>query len=254
MPSRKLFVANWKMNPVSHDEARKLFLASRKVSDKFTKVEVVLCPPAVFLGRLGDLARKSKRLSLGAQDVFWESEGSFTGELSPIMFQDLGARYAIVGHSERRALGETDEVVNRKILACLRAGLQTILCVGEKIRDSEAEYLGFVRGQLQVALNKVLRTDLPSLVIAYEPVWAIGKNSSGAITSRDLHVMSIFLRKTLSEIYDRASAEQVRLLYGGSVSPENVAALVSEGEVDGLLVGRESRKPESLPAIFEALS
>ncbi len=251
--SKTLVVANWKMNPETSALAREVFIETQKIAKNLKNSKVVVCPPYIYLQDLETL--KDKNIKLGAQDVFSEQSGAFTGEISPKMLKLEGEEYVIIGHSERRELGETDLMIANKVLASLKIGLETILCVGEKERDSHGDYLNFLRQQIINSLNKVSKRYLKKLIIAYEPVWAIGKSEDEALKATDLHETSIFIKKVLSEIYGQELAMSVRILYGGSVNHKNAKELVTLGEVQGLLVGRESlntKKFENLLLSLEA--
>jgi triosephosphate isomerase len=232
-----LVVANWKMNPETAEEAKEIFNGTQKIANDLKNVKVVICPPYIYLQNLEKLVEAVK---LGAQDVFCEQAGPFTGEISPKMLKREGEEYVIIGHSERRELGETDEVVSKKALASLKTGLKVILCVGENSRDSHGDYLNLLRSQITNSLSKISRRYLKKLTIAYEPVWAIGKSEDEALKPRDLHETSIFIKKVLSEIYGQKTGMEVPILYGGSVNHNNAKDLLILGEVQGLLVGHES--------------
>lgn len=239
---KQLIVGNWKMNPWKMDDARKIFDGVKKDAGKLAHVQTVICPPFIFLS---DLSKKvlGHRLSLGAQDVFFEMEGAYTGEISPLMLSSVGVKYVIIGHSERRAMGEGDETINKKILTALKMGLVVILCVGEKERDAGSEYFQFIKCQIETGLAKIPKRMLANLVIAYEPIWAIGAKATGVATPADLLEMTIFIRKTISDMFDRTSANSISVLYGGSVDEKNSEAFLKEGGADGLLVGRASLDP-----------
>ena len=236
--NKVLVVANWKMNPETTEKAKEIFKEA-KVSSKFLKnIKVVVCPPFIYLS---DLEKNNdSEVILGAQDMFWEKAGSFTGEISPIMLKKEGENYVIIGHSERRDLGETDEMIAKKVISAVKADLSPILCVGEKERDIHGEYLHFLRKQIISSLGKLPKRFLPKLVIAYEPIWAIGKSEEEAIKPTDLHEMTIFIKKILVEIYGQAVGVIVPILYGGSVNHNNAKDIIVHGQVQGLLVGRES--------------
>ena len=246
----KLVVANWKMNPKSLTEADEIFNGIKGTAGKMRGVHTVIAPPYVYLGELAD-GYKGKNLSFGAQDVSYELKGSFTGEISIPMLRDSGATYAIVGHSERRALGESNELIHKKVAASLEAKFKTILCIGEQERDPGAEYLAFLKEQLTSALTGIPQSQLSSMIIAYEPVWAIGKSDLEAAKPRDVHEMVIYIRKILVELYDNKVAMKIPVLYGGSVEPENAEALLREGEVNGFLVGHASLDPGEFNAILK---
>lgn len=247
---KQLIIGNWKMNPGKIDDARKIFDGVKKEAGKLTHVETVMCPPFIFLS---DLSKKvsGHRCVLGAQDVFYETEGAFTGEVSLPMLSSLGIKYVIVGHSERRAMGEADDAVNKKILATLKMGFSVVLCVGEKERDETGEHFHFIKNQIETALSKVQKRLLANVIIAYEPVWAIGTKATGADTPADFVEITIFIRKTLSDMFGRNSANTISILYGGSVNEKNAESFLKEGEADGLLVGRASLDAEKFITILK---
>jgi triosephosphate isomerase len=244
-----IVVANWKMNPESIDEAKKIFLNTRSGAVKAKETEVVVCPPFIYLPTLQKIARG---ISLGVQDLFWEESGSFTGEISPAQAYGAGARYAIVGHSERRAMGETDEQVNKKIKTALLNGFQVVVCVGERERDTHGKYLHSLSLQIQTSLGKIQKKYLSSIIIAYEPVWTIGKANFQALSGALIEETALFIRKVLSDMYGHSEAMKFSILYGGSVSPKNAADIIKEGNVQGLLVGRQSLE-ESFTDIISAV-
>ncbi|MEK7170436.1 MAG: triose-phosphate isomerase, partial [Patescibacteria group bacterium] len=235
---KKIIVANWKMNPPSAAEARVLFAKERRGGARLERVETVICPPFPYLGLFAHA--RTGRVSLGAQDVFWLNSARATGEVSPEILADLDVSFVIVGHSERRALGETDERVAQKAKAALAEGLAPIVCIGEKERDEDGKYFGILKNQIKSSLAGLRRADFRECVIAYEPLWAIGKSAREAMTPRDIRETSIFIRKVLADMYDATTAEQPALLYGGSAEASNTAAILSEGGVAGLLVGHAS--------------
>lgn len=235
---KKLIIGNWKMYPKTVKEAREKFTAIRKVAASLRDVQTVICPPFLYLGDMKKIVT-GHRCVLGAQDTWIEQEGAYTGEVSPAQLLSVGATYVIVGHSERRALGETDELVNKKVLAALKAGMIVVLCVGEHTRDLDGEYLKYIEAQLTKNLHGVAKKDLKNLVIAYEPIWAIGKNALRAASPDDALEVSIFIKRTLSDLYGKGS-ETVQILYGGSVDAKNANDFLAKSNVHGLLVGRAS--------------
>ena len=235
---KKLIIGNWKMYPKSVKEARDTFTAIRKVSATLRDVQTVVCPPALYLGDLKKLIT-GHRAVLGAQNSWLENEGAYTGEISPAQLASMGVLYTIIGHSERRAIGETDELINKKVIGGLKAGLTVVLCVGERVRDMDGEYLKFIQAQLVADLAGVTKKDLAKLVIAYEPIWAIGKNALRAASPEDALEVSIFIKRTLADLYGK-SGEAVLILYGGSVDAKNSAEFLAKSNIDGLLVGRAS--------------
>ncbi len=248
---KRLIIANWKMNPATLREARELLVRTKRAARGLTTATVVVCPPVLFLT---DLASRleSKTIALGAQDASWETDpGPWTGAVSPGMIGYAGARYVILGHSERRAMGESNDDVRRKLKASLAAGLRVVLCVGERERDPQGFYLEVLKQQLTIALKGAPKTVLRQLFLAYEPVWAISNFNRGADTPDDFLHQAIFLRKILSGLFNREFAQQVPILYGGSADAKNAMGFLTEGQADGLLVGRASLTPETF---FPALS
>jgi triosephosphate isomerase (TIM) len=245
-----LIVANWKMNPETIEKAKEIFLGIKKTANNLKNTKVVICSPFVYLSDLEKLA--DAKLILGAQDMFWEESGSFTGEISAGMLKKES--YVILGHSERRDLGETDEMVSKKIISAIKADLKPILCVGEKERDVHGDYLLFLQKQIINSLNKLPKRFLEKLIIAYEPIWAIGKSGEEAMKPTDIHETSLFIKKVLAEIYEPKIALTVPIIYGGSVSYKNAKDIITLGEVQGLLVGHESLKIESFSDLLKNVS
>ncbi len=228
-----LLAGNWKMHKTI-GEAVTLTEAVLRAIGEATGREVVICPPYTALHALSSLLQETP-IRLGAQDVFYETQGAYTGAISPLMLKDLGCVYVIVGHSERRQLfGETDTVINRKLRAAVAAGLQPILCVGETKPERDAGRAEeVVVGQLRGCLADVSLT--AELVVAYEPVWAIGTGETA--TAADAQAMHATIRHTLAELGGAAIADAIRIQYGGSVKPENVDELMAQPDIDGALVG-----------------
>lgn len=248
--AKKIVIANWKLNPVDIKEAVKLFSDTKRIASKFSKINVVVAPPAVYLSKF---SVNKGNLFLGSQDAFWEKEGAFTGEVSSFLLSNLGVKYSILGHSERRSLGESDEVVRKKVRSSLDNFIFPIVCVGERERDSHGKYLDELRQQIKNSLGKIQKKDLSRIIIAYEPVWAIGKSSRDAINPEKLHEMVIFIRKILTDLFGRESAEQTTIIYGGSVDPTNAKDLCQKGEVSGFLVGGASLNPERFAGIIKSI-
>ena len=251
---RKPFVAgNWKMNTdiqSSVDLAQALGAGSGEEL-ACGRVTVAVCPPSVYLRAVGQ-ALGSSSIALGAQNMYSEPQGAFTGEISASMLKDVGCIYVLCGHSERRhVFGETDEMINKKLHAALAGGLLPILCVGELIEERQADQTEAVVGrQLQQGLAGVDRARMEAVTVAYEPVWAIGTGLTATPQqAQDVHA---FIRRTLAHMYDASLAEQIRIQYGGSAKPSNAAELMSEADVDGLLVGGASLKAEDFLAIIAA--
>jgi triosephosphate isomerase len=248
--ARRLVVGNWKMNPQGISMARRLVTEIKGGMKRAGNVEVVLAPPFVYLGEAKAVQSGSKLFSIGAQDVHWEKLGAKTGEISIPMLKNFGVTHVILGHSERRALGENDEDVNRKALATIKAGLTAVVCVGEQKRDSGAEYFSFVENQVRKACAGISKAKLEGLVVAYEPIWAIGTGNNA--TPEDAHEMKLFIQKILADLHGRNFGSKVRILYGGSVNARNAKELVENGTIDGFLVGGASLKADEFLAIIKA--
>lgn len=248
---RKPCVAgNWKMHRTV-SEAVTLVREMLPGLDAIQEVDNLICPPFTALDRLASLLAGSK-VSLGAQNLYWEDEGAFTGEVSPLMLAELVA-YVIIGHSERRAyFQDTDQAVNKKVKAALAAGLRPILCVGETLEENEAGRTGeVVKRQLKAALDGVVEDDLKEMIIAYEPVWAIGTGKAATPEGAN-QVIKAYIRDELAEIYSASMAEETRILYGGSVKPGNARDFFQQPDIDGALVGGASLKAKDFIQITEA--
>jgi len=250
--NKKLIIGNWKMNPQSIAEAKKTFVQFKSEKHNTKNITTVICPPFVYLNELKRMYMGSK-IFFGAQDVFWKSEGSFTGEISVGMVTNLGARFVILGHSERRALGENNQMVSQKAKIALKEDLHTVICVGEPDRDDHGRYISFIEEQIHESLKGISKNSVKKLVIAYEPIWAIGKGKH-PMNPHELHQMSLFIRKTLINIYGKKIGVEIPILYGGSVDSKNACELVYEGEVQGLLVGRASLNPHEFSKIINAVA
>ncbi|KKQ81679.1 MAG: Triosephosphate isomerase [Parcubacteria group bacterium GW2011_GWF2_38_76] len=242
------------MNPASLKEAI-LLVSSIKKGKAADKNEIVLCPPSVYLSDVVKILSSGKHgIKIGAQDCFYEEKGAFTGEVSPIMFKTVGAKYVIIGHSERRALGETNESINKKIKLSFKKGIKVILCVGESERDETGQYFRFIETQIKSALLGINKSYFKDLIIAYEPIWAIGKNAQKSCDPKDIKEMSLFIKKVLAEISSREIGLKATVIYGGSVDVKNATQIVSEGEVDGLLIGRASLDAKKFLGIINSVS
>ncbi len=250
---KKILVANWKMNPSSLEEATNLIGEIKEKLAGVKGVDMVVCPPFIFLNEVGALLKGQKKIKLGSQDVFGGEGTSFTGEVSVDMIKNAGAEYAIIGHSERREMYETLQIVSEKIIFSLKGGLKVILCVGEEARDEHGEFYNYVKDELEMALAKLNKKNLSKLIIAYEPTWAIGKKENEILSPENLHEMVIFVRKVLTDKFGE-DGRLVPILYGGSVSKNNAQEIISKGNIDGLLVGRESLKPANFAEVAEMLS
>lgn len=249
---KKIIVGNWKMNPLSQKEASEILSSLKRFTKNFKKTEVVICLPFVYLPSASK-NQKSSPIKIGSQNVHWEEKGAFTGEVSPIMLKDLGVSHVILGHSERRIAGETDETINNKLIAVLKNKMTPILCIGESERDEDGKFFEFLKTQLKIAFSKIKKSDLSNIIIAYEPVWAIGKSEDEYMKGEELHQMTIFIRKVLSEIYNKKDAWEPRIIYGGSVTSFNVEDIVFQGQVDGILPGRASLNPIEMKKILQIM-
>ena len=250
----KIIVANWKMNPQTSKEAEQILVSYLKLvkggRGKVKSSEIVICPPFVYLNSFRKKLQppNSKlQIKLGAQDVLWEEEGAFTGEVSVKMISDLGCSHVIIGHSERRRyLNETDEMINKKVPVALKAGLKIILCVGEHHRENIHEIPKVVEEQVAAALNGVQKSHVGKIIIAYEPVWAIGTGTPD--TPEGAMMAAVLIRKTAMNILGLA-AKNLPVLYGGSVSALNVEKFISHDGIDGVLIGGASLDPEEFAKI-----
>ncbi len=244
----KIIIANWKQNPQKASEAKKIVVGVKKLSRKL-KASVVICPPAPFLS----LFTPSGGIYIGAQDVSTEKEGAHTGEVSVSQLRSVGVTHVIVGHSERREMGETSEVIAKKTLAILKAKMTPIVCIGEKERHEDASHWGVISREIHASLAGIPRALASRMIIAYEPIWAIGSASKGAMKPEDVGESAIFIKKVVSEIYGTAAGSKIRVIYGGSVDDSNAGEIGKASGVSGFLVGRQSLKPKSFIKIAEAL-
>lgn len=245
--SNPLIVGNWKLNPVVQTEAVELAAEVVKKTKRLEQAHVAIAPSYPYLI---PVAKKTSAGSVGlaAQDVSLASKGAFTGEVSVLQLKDIGCEFVILGHSERRAAGEQNESVCAKALLVLKHRLTPIVCVGEKTRDEKGDYLQFVEAQLTSLATELTALQIKKIVIAYEPIWAIGTGQTATV--EDVKEMQIFIESVLVKLYDRPTAKAVRLLYGGSVKPHNAAALQAGGGMNGFLVGGASLKAEDFAEII----
>lgn len=260
-----LIVANWKCNPLTFLEVKSFFNNFNKEIRNVKKSDIVVCPPFIYLDKLGAsaFAKGLGGLAFGSQDCFWEEEGAFTGEISAPMLKNLGIKYVIVGHSERRRyFGETDETVNKKLKAVIKADLKPILCIGETDKERKK---GITNQVIQRQLVKGLKdiqnfsvvqrgyrrgSAAMALAIAYEPVWAIGTGNPCLI--EDAKKTFLFIQKILEDIYSKKIAKSIRILYGGSVNSKNAAGYIKEAGMQGLLVGGASLDPKEFVEIIKS--
>ena len=241
MARRKIIAGNWKMN-MTPSEAVKL-CAQLKDLVKTDDADVVYCVPAIDIIPVVE-AVKGTNVAVGAENMYFEDKGAFTGEISASMLVDAGVKYVIIGHSERREyFNETDELLNKKVKKAIEAGLTPILCCGETLEQREKGItLDWIRMQIKLDLNGVAATDVANMVIAYEPIWAIGTGKTA--TADQAQEVCCAIRKCIEEMYDAATAEKVRIQYGGSVKGENAAEIFGKPDIDGGLVGGASLKED----------
>jgi len=252
MPRTKIVAGNWKMN-LDRAKAKELTAAVAARRGEAAAVELVLCPPALYVETVGaTLAGVKSNVGLGAQNMHDKASGAFTGEVAPPMLVDLGCQYVILGHSERRTLfGETDAAVNVKTKAALAAGLVPIVCVGETLEEREAgKTAAVVTGQVQGSLAGLSAAELEKVVVAYEPVWAIGTGK--VATPEQAQEVHALIRRLLAGLSSPEVAARVRIQYGGSVKPDNAADLARQPDIDGALVGGASLKADDFLGIAKA--
>ena len=248
---KPIIAGNWKM----HKTIAEAVAFVKEVKDHLPSSELVdsvVCAPALFLDRLVS-ETKGTRLQVGAQTMHFEDSGAFTGEISPLALKDLGVQYVIIGHSERREMfAETDESVNKKVHAAFKHGLIPIVCVGESLEQREAgETKSVVGEQVKKALDGLTAEQVEQVVIAYEPIWAIGTGRTSS--AEDANEVCAFIRATVAELFNEEVAKKIRLQYGGSVKPSNIKDFMNQPEIDGALVGGASLDPQSYLQLLEAV-
>ena len=244
-----LLAGNWKMHKTIREAVDLVQGMEQQLNNELSR-EVLVCPPFTALSEVHK-ALEGSRIKLGAQDLYWEEKGAFTGEISPLMLKDAGCQYVIIGHSERRHLfKETNRETNLKVKAALAYGLAPILCVGETLEEREAGLTREVVGlQLREGLKELTGSEITPLVIAYEPVWAIGTGKTD--TPGEANLTCGYLRELLGELFGYDTAQKIRILYGGSVKPENIDGFMQETEIDGALVGGAGLNVESFTRIVK---
>lgn len=250
----KLIIGNLKMNILTPVERDRYFESFKTVlkQKNFSRSHIVLCPPVLHMETFAKKI-KHKSVSFGAQNIFWEDRGSFTGEVSSLMVKNFGGEFVIVGHSERRKyFGETDAIINGKMQAALKANVVPVLCVGESQEQHQQGKTGSVIiGQLEHAFAEVPLAKLSKVVIAYEPIWAVGTDL--VPTEHDILVVKILIKKFLTDHFGASVAEKIKILYGGSVNAKTVQQVCNQPEMDGVLVGRESLIPVEFLKIAEII-
>jgi triosephosphate isomerase len=247
---KKIVAANWKMNMTQAEASAFVATFLVEIGDA-TDVEIVLVPPFTAIAAVNTALEQVQHVKVGAQNMHWERAGAFTGEISPAMLRDLFVRYVVLGHSERRTLfGETDEIVNRKVRAAHEAMLRPIVCVGETLEQRErGDVEKILATQLKGSLAGLGAKELYETVIAYEPVWAIGTGQTA--TAEQAQEAHAFVRRVLAELSDDATADKIRIQYGGSVKPDNARILMTQPDIDGALVGGASLDPRSFAQILQ---
>lgn len=246
---KSIIAGNWKMNKMI-PEAIELVNGLRRNLYDVEDVDIVVCPPFSALGEVAELIAESN-IDLGGQDLYWEEKGAFTGEVSGPMLKDVGCKFVIVGHSERRQyFGETNETVNKKAKAALKSGLRPIICVGERLEEREkGKTFDVLKDHITNGLRDITQEQIENCVIAYEPVWAIGTGKNA--TPQQAEEAHKFIRGLLGNIYSQGAASLIRIQYGGSVTPENITSLMENPDVDGALVGGASLKIDSFTDIIK---
>lgn len=245
---KKIIAGNWKMNN-DLNESQSLVSGIISGLGNDDKCEVIVCPPFTSLNEVHSLVKDSP-VRLGAQNMFFEESGAYTGEISASMLISVGCEYVILGHSERRTIfGESDELINKKIKTAIESGLKVIFCVGETLAQREEEETdAIVKNQIINGLQNITSENLKTITIAYEPIWAIGTGKTASpAQAQEVHA---FIRNLIKEIYSKESAENLIIQYGGSVKPDNAASLLSQPDIDGALVGGACLKPASFLSII----
>lgn len=246
---KPIIAGNWKLNNTSKEAVELVTLLKRELSD-IKDVDIVVCPVFTVLAEVSDTLYETN-IEVGAQNLYWEDSGAFTGEISAPMIKDAGAAYVIIGHSERRQyFGETNETVNKKIKAALKHGLIPIVCVGEVLAEREAnKTFDVIKNQCDGSFAEISKDDFEKLVIAYEPVWAIGTGKTA--TPDQAQEVHQFIRQWIQKKYGDKTASGLRIQYGGSVKAENIAELMAKPDIDGALVGGASLKADSFSKIVK---
>jgi len=248
---KPIILANWKMNPVTTNEAENLFKEVEKSLEDSKKAEVIICPPFIYLPLFQN---KKSNIKLGSQDCFWDPStggGAFTGEISVLMLKNLNCQYVIIGHSERRQfLNEHNHLINKKVKAVLDKKLIPILCLGEN-KDEKGKIQTILKKQLEAGLKGIKKDNIEKVILAYEPVWAIGTGQACSLD--EAKIARIFLKKILSQKYSRSIAEKIMILYGGSVDSSNAQDFIKEAGFQGVLVGSASLNPQEFIKLISSI-
>jgi triosephosphate isomerase len=246
-------IGNWKENPSTIKDALALVSSITKKYKAREGLTVAVAPPFVYLTEAAKKIGPKKinqTIFLAAQNLSTEPMGAFTGEVSAMQLRSIGTEFVIIGHSERRAMGETDEMILKKVQQALKSKLTPVVCIGEKERDTQGSFFTFVEKQVKAIASVITAADIKKIVIAYEPIWAIGTGKTA--TPADVKEMQLFLFTILTKLYDKPTAAKVKIIYGGSVKPDNAKALHAEGGMDGFLVGGASLKADDFIKIINA--
>lgn len=248
----KFIVANWKMHPLTFRKARHLIQGVKKNAYRTKKVKIIICPPFVYLSFVKQLVAKTE-INLGAQDLFWEKQGAFTGAISGAMLKDVGCNYVIVGHSERRIIfGDTNKIVNNKIKSALQYNLIPIVCVGEnKAERKSGRTFSVLKKELEEGLKGISEKDIKKIFIAYEPIWAVGAKKP--CDSNDILKVVSFIKKIIAYLYNEQISQKIKILYGGSVNSRNAESIISKTQVNGLLIGRSSLSLNQFNSLIKSL-
>jgi triosephosphate isomerase len=246
-----IIVANWKAYVEDPKAAKKLSALAKRLAGQ-TKVKIILAPSAPQLGLLAHTNRS--KVQFAAQNISEITGGAATGEVTAQIVAGMGAEYVIIGHSERRSRGETDGLISAKVQHALAQGLTPIVCVGESERDPEAKYLSFVRAQIAAVFEPLSQKERMQIIVAYEPVWAIGKTAAESIMPNDLTEMVLYIRKVLSDYLPHKGPAHIPVLYGGSAEPENARSLAGGSGIDGFIVGHACVDPVMFAALVKAVS
>lgn len=251
---KRIIIANWKMNPYTLAEAKELFNLVKKEIKRAENIDLIIAPPVIWLGQLK--TSEGDNIKLAAQNMHWEEKGAFTGEISAEMIKEAGAKAVIIGHSERRQyFGETDEMINAKIITAIRNKLEVIFCIGETLEEKTSEKTQeIIKMQIEKALENISPAVFSNskIIIAYEPVWTIGSGETPSFD--DVLSINLLVKKVLANIYSRDAADRIQILYGGSVNSLNAKNFIIKGRMDGLLVGGSSVKINDFMSIIRQLN
>ncbi len=252
MKSQKIIIGNFKQNPDSLEKCIKLAGEYTKLQKKYKDIKLGIAIPGIFLENVNK--KSGKGITIYSQTVSQYLEGSHTGEISVNQINSIGIKQTIIGHSERRELGDTNEVVQKQINNALSKKMQIILCVGERERNNNSEYIKFVDNQIETALDFIKKVDYKNITIAYEPVWAIGSNAKRSANVNEIYEMTIAIRKKLIEIFGKTNGTQISILYGGSVNSKNAEEIMDVHNINGFLLGRASLDIKEVTKIIEIIN